>query len=84
MKQFYSIEPRHNLKCSSMKYEQVEYDINTLIREQAELCVDVVDYYYSDEEWDKIVEEKAQEIKKELMRNGIWRNEFGHPMFLYC
>jgi hypothetical protein len=84
MKQFYSIEPRYNLNGSNMKYENVEYDINTLIRDQAELCVDVDDDIYSDEEWDKIVEEKAQEIKKELMRNGIWRNEFGHLMFLYC
>ena len=84
MKQFYSIEPKHNLKGSSMKYENVEYDINTLIRDQAELCVDVDDDVYSDEEWDAAVEEKAKEIKEELMRNGIWKNEFGFPMFLYC
>jgi hypothetical protein len=81
MKSFYSIEPRHNLRHSSVKYEQVEYDINTLIREEAEMCVNDD---LSDDEWETAVEEKAQEIKEELMRNGIWRNEFGHPVFMYC
>ncbi len=84
MKNFYSVEPKHDFKGSSSKYENVEYDINTLIRDQAELCLDVDDDIYSDEEWDKFVEEKAQEIKAELMRHGIWRNEFGCPVFLYC
>lgn len=84
LKQFYAIEPRYDFKGSKMRCENVEYDINTLIRDQAELYVDVDDDIYSDEEWDEIVEEKAQEIKKELMRNGIWRNEFGRPMFMYC
>lgn len=81
MKSFYSIEPRHNLKHSSVKYEQVEYDINTLIREEAEMCVDDD---LTDEEWEAAVNDKVDEIKEELMRNGIWRNEFGFPMFMYC
>lgn len=83
MKQFYSIEPRHSLKGSSMKYENVEYDINTLIRLEAEMCVDV-DNDCSDDEWEVAVKEKAKEIKEELMRNGIWKNEFGQPVFMYC
>ena len=81
MKQFYSIEPKHNFKASSRHHEWVEYDINTLIMDQAELCVDDD---LDDDEWDAAVEEKAQEIKEELMRNGIWRNEFGQPVFMYC
>ena len=81
MKQFYSIEPRHNLKHSSVKYEQVEYDINTLIREEAEMCVDDD---LPDEEWEVAVDKKVDEIKEDLMHNGIWRNEFGFPMFMYC
>lgn len=83
MKQFYSVEPKHSLKGSNRKYENVEYDINTLITEQAELCVDD-DSDCSDDEWEVLVAEKAQEIRAELMRNGIWRNEFGQPIFLYC
>lgn len=82
MKQFYSIEPRHDLKCSNMKYENVEYDINTLIRDWAELMIDDDDL--SDEEWETTVVEKTKEIKEELMRDGIWRNEFGYPVFMYC
>ena len=82
MKQFYSIEPKNDLRMSSRKYEQVEYDINTLIRDEAELCVN--DWSLDDDEWEATVEEKAQEIKEELMHNGIWRNEFGHPVFMYC
>lgn len=81
MKNFYSVEPKHDFKNSSSKYENVEYDINTLIRDEAELCVDDT---LDDNEWDIAVEEKAKEIKEELMRNGIWRNEFGCPVFLYC
>jgi len=83
MKQFYSIEPKHDFKDSSMKFEQVEYDINTLITEEAELCVDV-ETDCSDDEWEKAVTQKAQEIKKELINKGIWKNKFGTPVFLYC
>lgn len=40
IKQFYSIEPKHNLMASNRKLEQVEYDINTLIYGEAEMLVD--------------------------------------------
>lgn len=83
MKQFYSVEPRHDLNMSNRKYEQIEYDINTLIRDQAELCVDIYNDC-SDDEWEMAVTEKANDIMEELMRNGIWRNEFGQPIFMYC
>lgn len=82
MKQFYSIEPKHNFKASSRNYEQVEYDINTLILDEADLLLNEEDY--SDEEFEVRVSEKAKEIKEDLMRNGIWRNKFGQPIFLYC
>lgn len=81
MKQFYSIEPKRNLIASHRNYEQVEYDINTLIRDEAEL---LVDDNLNDAEWEAAVGEKVKEIKEELMRNGLWRNEFGFPMFMYC
>ena len=82
MAEFYSVEPKHNLKNSSRTRENVEYDINTLILDEAELLLNDEDY--SDEEFEILVSEKAKEIKEELMRNGIWRNEFGRPIFLYC
>lgn len=82
MKRFYSVEPKHDLKSSSGKYENVEYDINTLILDEAELLLNDEDC--SDEEFKMRASEKAKEIKEELMRNGIWRNEFGQPVFLYC
>ena len=83
MKNFYSVEPKHDFKGSSSKYENVEYDINTLILDEAELLLNDEDYL-TDEEFEKRALEKAKEIKEELMRNGIWRNEFGCPVFLYC
>ena len=83
MKNFYSVEPKHDFKYSSGKYERVEYDINTLILDEAELLLNDEDYI-ADEEFEKRALEKAKEIKEELMRNGIWRNEFGQPIFLYC
>ena len=82
MKRFYSVEPKHDFKGSSRKCENVEYDINTLILDEADLLLSEEDY--SDEEFEVRVSEKAKEIKEELMRNGIWRNEFGQPIFLYC
>ena len=82
MKRFYSVEPKHDFKGSSRKYENVEYDINTLILDEADLLLNEEDC--SDEEFEVRVSEKAKEIKEELMRNGIWRNEFGQPVFLYC
>ena len=81
MKQFYSIEPKRNLRASKREYEQVEYDINTLIRDEAEL---LVDDFLNDEEWEAAVDVKAEAIKAELMRDGIWKNEFGFPIFMYC
>ena len=83
MKNFYSVEPKHDFKSSSSKYENVEYDINTLIREQAELYVNADDDW-SDEEWESEVDKMAIRIKDELMFHGIWKNEFGQPVFLYC
>ena len=56
--------------------------INTLILDEADLLLNEEDC--SDEEFEVLVSEKAKEIKDELMRNGIWRNEFGQPIFLYC
>ena len=82
MKRFYSVEPKHNLQSSRRNHENVEYDINTLILDEAELLLNDEDC--SDEEFEVRVSEKAKEIKDELMRNGIWRNEFGQPIFLYC
>ena len=82
MKNFYSVEPKHDFRSSSRKHENVEYDINTLILGEAELLLNDEDC--SDEEFEVRVSEKAKEIKDELMRNGIWRNEFGQPVFLYC
>ena len=82
MKRFYSVEPKHDFKSSSRKSENVEYDINTLILDEADLLLNEEDC--SDEEFEVRVSEKAKEIKEELMRNGIWRNEFGQPVFLYC
>ena len=82
MKRFYSVEPKHNLQSSRRRRENVEYDINTLILDEADLLLSEEDC--SDEEFEVLVTEKAKEIKEELMRNGIWRNEFGQPVFLCC
>lgn len=86
MKQFYSCEPRHNLNNSKRNQEWVEYDINTLIFDEAELILEEDDSVSElpDEEFYKLVRMKADEIKDELMRSGIYRNEFGQVMFLYC
>lgn len=83
MAEFYAIEPRYDFRSSSRKQESIEYDINTLIYGEAELLIDYEDDI-SDDEFEELVREKAKEIKEELMRNGIWRNEFGQPIFLYC
>lgn len=86
MKQFYSCEPRFDWTGSKRNTESVEYDINTLIRDEAEAmlnCDDSLDDV-SDEEFEALADKKANEIKKELMKNGIYKNEYGMPMFLYC
>ena len=38
----------------------------------------------SDDEFFSLVDKKTKEIKDELMINGVYRNEYGHIMFLYC
>ena len=81
MKQFYSVEPKHNLTASNSKLETVEYDINTLICDEAEM---LVDEDLPADEYCMAVKNKTDLIKAELMRDGIWRNEFGQPIFLYC
>ena len=83
MKNFYSVEPKHNFQSSHKKPEFVEYDINSLILLEAEVLGDAEENL-TDEEFESWTHEKAKEIKEELMRNGIWRNEFGQPVFLYC
>ena len=85
-KQFYSCEMKHDFKASSTTKEFVEYDINTLIRDEAELILEEDDTLsdISDEEYSVLVDAKAKEIKDELIRNGIYKNEYGMPLFLYC
>ena len=83
MKNFYSVEPKHNFQASHRKQEFVEYDINSLILLEAEVLGDAEENL-SDEEFEVWTHKKAKEIKEELIRNGIWRNEFGQPVFLYC
>ena len=86
MKQFYECCMKHDLTGSRSTKDWDEYDINTLIRDEAIMigeCDDSLDDV-SDEEFDIWVDHKAKEIKDELMRNGIYYNEFGQPRFLYC
>ena len=86
MKQFYACEPKHDLNKSSRNQEWIEYDINTLIRDEAETMLlddDSLDDL-PDEEFFVLVDKKAKEIKEELMTNGIYKNEFGQLLFLYC
>jgi hypothetical protein len=64
----------------------VEYDINTLIRDEAEVILSCDDDLADlpDDEFFMLVDKKAEEIKEELMSNGIYKNKVGQPMFLYC
>ena len=86
MKQFYVCEPKHDLNKSKKCDEWVEYDINTWIYDEAEMILTNDDRFADmpDEEFFKHVGEKAKKIKEELMTNGIYKNEFGQPLFLYC
>ena len=86
MKNFYACEMKHDLKAPNQAQDWVENDINTLIKDEAEAVLSCDDELseLSDEEFFVLVDKKAKEIKDELMRNGIYRNEFGMPMFLYC
>lgn len=85
-KQFYSCEMKYDSRASQTSRENVEYDINTLIRDEAELILENDDTLtdVSDEEYNILVDAKAKEIKDELMRNGIYGNKYGMPLFLYC
>lgn len=87
MKQFYLCEPKRNIGYSKRCREWVEYDINTLIRDEAQMIIefdDSIEPIESDEEYDTLIENKAKEIKDELMRSGIYKNQHGMPLFLYC
>jgi hypothetical protein len=86
MKQFYACEPKQNIELSIRKEEWVEYDINTLIRDEAETILSCDDRFadLSDDEFFELVIEKAKKIKDELIENGIYKNEWGQPLFLYC
>ena len=87
MKEFYACVTKRSFRDSKSVKEWVEYDINTLIHDEAEMICEFDDSLgnaLSDDEFDAIVDQKAKEIKDELMRNGIYYNEFGQPRFLYC
>lgn len=86
MKQFYVCEPKHDLRDSKRKQEWIEYDINTFIFDEAESMLECDDSLseLKDDEFFELVKRKANEIKQELMDKGIYRNERGVPMFLYC
>ena len=58
MKRFYSVEPKHDFKGSSRKYENVEYDINTLILDEADILLSEEDC--SDEEFEVLVTKKGK------------------------
>ena len=87
MKQFYACEPKRNLSDSKTRREDVEYDINTLISDEAEMIIEFDDSLLedlTDEEWEALVKKKSEEIKQKLMDEGIYRNQYGDPLFLYC
>ena len=86
MKQFFACNMVRDLSESKAVKEWVQYDINTLIRDEAEMILNYDDSLgdITDDEFDALVDQKAQEIKDELMRNGIYENEHGQPLFLYC
>lgn len=86
MKQFYVCNMVRDLSDSKAAKEWVQYDINTLIRDEAEMILNYDDSIseVTDDEFDALVDKKAKEIKDELMRYGIYENEHGQPLFLYC
>ena len=85
-KQFYACEHKREVGHSTRCQEWIEYDIDTLIQFEAESEIECDDEFadISDEEFVVFAEKRAADIKDELMRNGIYRNEFGQPVFLYC
>lgn len=87
MKQFYAVEPKHKIGKSRRVNEQVEYDIISLIKLEAECIIDCDDSLgedLTDQEYEILVNDKALKIMDELTTTGIYRNEFGIPIFLYC
>lgn len=86
MKYFYECQMKHDCASSSGVKDWVEYDINTLIHDEAEAILSCDDDLTDlpDDEFFVLVDKKANEIKRELMQNGIYRNQVGQPMFLYC
>ena len=86
MKQFYLCNIVHNLRSSTRKQEWIEYDINTLIHGEAEAILECDDTLSElpDDEFFALVDKKANEITEELINNGIYRDELGQPLFLYC
>ena len=86
MKNFYSCEMKRNYSTSIRHEEYVEYDINTLIKLEAESEIEC-DANFSnvtDEEFAVLAKQRAMEIKDELIENGIYKNKYGQPVFLYC
>ena len=67
-------------------YDYMANDLTGYIKlgEYKGLSVTKASSVLTDEEFESWTHEKAKEIKEELIRNGIWRNEFGQPVFLYC
>jgi hypothetical protein len=86
MKQFYVCQMKYDLVSSHRVQDWIESDINTLIYDEAETILTCDDEYEDlpDDEFFALVDKLAKEIKDELMKNGIYRNEFGQPLFLYC
>ena len=86
MKQFYLCTMVHNLNSSNRKREWIEYDINTSIHNEAEYILECDDTLSElpDDEFFALVDKKAKEITEELINNGIYRDELGQPLFLYC
>lgn len=87
MKQFFACEMKRNLSASRQTKEWVENDINTLIRDEAEIILEFDDSLsenMTDEEYDALLDQKVKEIKDELMHRGIYYNKYGTPLFLYC
>jgi hypothetical protein len=86
MKYFYACQMKYDRASFSGVKDWVEYDINTLIYDEAEAILscddDLIDL--PDDEFFALVDKKAKEIKDELMQNGIYRNQVGQSMFLYC
>lgn len=86
MKRFYQCESKNELNKSHREQNWIEYDINTLIQFEAECEIECNDEFadISDDEFVVLAKKRADEIKYELIQNGIYKNQFGQPVFLYC